>query len=428
MAFNNSRVKQDNVLNFRLSHQLAAATDYEIEINSASNFSGTSYIQTYNGTYPANTEHDFAFTNASGLLNYNNTTYYVKARIKTADGYGSWTSDTYSFTYNSNIESIEWYQQTTPQFLTDELDGTITSTDFVTLPAPSGTPANPFTNPSFETSTGWTSFVTGGSALSAEYTNSWKTDGNRSFRFYMFGGNALSSDKGSISQTVDLTSVEQIIFDARSHYGPNMFSTLSNGGVLKLIIGGTTYATINHCASGSSSCTQQTIDKTVGILPADRIPNQIVKFEWTGFSQGNLGGALVEFAIDNIRGLSNLTKTGTITSTPFHLASIATSNPQYTELFWEQEIGGSLVLAMQHHNGTAWQNVSEFENISEPNTGSFVYDLLAMPAYDSIRIKGTLTGTSALKMFNWGLRAKSLIAVDAGEDFNVCLGNPIHCK
>lgn len=419
LVFNNSRLGQDDTLNFRLRHLVVTATEYEIEINTNSNFNGTAYTQVFTGTYPPNTQKNFVFENAAGLLNSNNTTYYVRARIKTSVGYGAWSTKLHSFTYQAGISIVEWYQQMKPQFLTDERNGVVVEAnpDYVTLPAPSGTVTNPFSDPSFETGSGWIAYKTGGSALETSTSDgsNWKSHGNKAARMYMYGGYALNSDVAIISKVVDLTGIEQIIFDAQSHYGQNMFSSLSNGGTLKMIIGGTgqnttgtTYATISHCVSGSASCSAATLNIVANINPADRIPNQVVKFVWTGFSTGDLGGALVSFMVDNIRAGVNNSFSGTIISTPFHLASVPSLNQQYTELFWDQEINGSLVLDMQHYSPVTlnWQNVPTHNAVSLPGNGSKIYALTGIMPYDSVRIKATLSGNNTLKMNDWGLRVR----------------------
>ncbi|MFW6302730.1 MAG: hypothetical protein ACOC01_04320, partial [Bacteroidales bacterium] len=282
------------------------------------------------------------------------TTYYARARGKVGGSWTDWTSDTFSFTYK-NQASIEWHQTAEPQLQTNTLSDVITLTescnDFATIEE-TVPPANPFENHSFETSGDWNTYVTGGSELEITLSDggNWQSDGSKAARMYMWGGYAMSSDVAIISQTVDLTDVEQITFDAYSHYGQNMSSSLANGGTLRLIIGGTSsntagtvYETINHCVSGSSSCSVESLDNAVTIDPADRGPNKLVKFVWTGFSSGDLGGALVSFQVDNIRvgDAPNPpgTADGTISSTTINLSSFY-GDDSWDELSWDQTLNG----------------------------------------------------------------------------------------
>ncbi|MDD4148669.1 MAG: T9SS type A sorting domain-containing protein [Bacteroidales bacterium] len=350
----------------------------------------------------------------------NGGTYYARARGKIGGNWTDWTSETHSFTYKNQTE-IEWHQTAEPQFETGVLSDVITATspDLVTLAEPSGTPANPFANPSFETNNSdWTSYATGGSEVVVnKYDSDWKSQGSRAGRMYMFGGYAMSSDVGIISQVVDLTDIEQIIFDARSAYSPNFSSSLSNGGTLRLIIGGTSsnttgtvYATVNHCVSGSSSCTNVTLDRTVNIDPADRIPNQTVKFVWTGFTSGDLGGALVSFSVDNIRpGVSSI-ETGTITTTPINLPSFYQEDSWY-EFSWNQTLNsGGIKFSIEKDNAGTWEAVTGLTNISSTTDGDNNLSIESIGSCQQIRLKATFTESGAKgtqpELNNWAVKTK----------------------
>lgn len=411
LAFNNSRIDTNNPV-FRLSHSENVASNYEVEINTSSDFSGTGFTQDFSVNNPANTEVNVNFTN--GFTPASGNTYYVRARAKEATGsWSNWTSEVYSFTFQSPHEVPDWFQTTTPQFNSDELDGVISENGDVRAVVSGGGGGNPILNPSFETSSNWTAYKTGGSVLNVVISdgNNWSSNGNRAARMYMYGGYAMSSDIAVISQVVDLTNVEQIIFDAQSHYGQNMFSSLSNGGTLRLIIGGTSsdssgtvVATINHCVNGSNSCSNQTLDVTANIPVANQGPNQLVKFVWTGFSTGDLGGALVHFMVDNVRASAPVSASGTITSTPIHFASVQGAEG-YDEFIWNQTLGGgSLKFDIEgSSDGQNFTNISGYANLEDTSgdgTKSIDISEIDPGQYPHLRIVGHLDGEN-VRLHDW---------------------------
>ncbi|MET3731976.1 T9SS sorting signal type C domain-containing protein [Moheibacter stercoris] len=407
LAFNNSRIETNTPI-FRISHQDYDATDYQVEINSNATFTGTSWTQTFTGAYPVNSEANFAFNN--NFTPTNNTTYYVRARVKgAANVWSAWTTETYSFTYQTPQDIPDWFQTTQAQFASNTLSGVeANASHHVVVSSGSG---NPILNPSFETNTNWTSFKSTGSPLNVEVNNSgnWSSEGTRAARMHMFGGNPFSGDLAIVSQVVDLTNVEQIIFDTRSMYGPNWSSSLSNGGTLRLIIGGSSsnatgnvYATVNHCASGSSSCNVQMLNITANIPLAERIPNQTIKFVWSGFSSGDLGGALVDFMVDNVRAISP--SSGTITSTPIHLASVQDAEG-YEGITWNQTLnGGTMTLKVQESPDgiSGWTDVAGHTNISSTGDGPQTYDLNGFDV-PHIRLVGVLNGTG-VTLHDWSVQ------------------------
>lgn len=222
ITFNNSSI-QTSKPKFRISHS-SSASEYRIQINANVAFSGANIFDgTFSGTYFGNTPTNFE-CNTPTLVD--NTTYYARAQAKIGSSWSEWSLGTFSFTYKPS-GVLEWHQTMAPQFETGILNDVIAkeSPDLVTLPASSGAPANPFSNPSFETSSGWTAYKTDGSVMEIDTSDgaNWKKSRNEAARMYMYGGYAMSSDVAIISQVVDLTNVEQIIFDAQSHYGPMCF-------------------------------------------------------------------------------------------------------------------------------------------------------------------------------------------------------------
>jgi len=412
LAFNNSRINTDQPV-FRVSHGGGyAANMYQIQISPNADFSGTPATLPFNINNPANNQVNLTFDHPT-FTPTNGTTYYVRARVRgAANVWSDYTTETYSFTYQTPKPSPDWFQTTQAQFQSNALSGVEANASHdVIVSSGSG---NPIQNPSFETNTNWTGFKTNASVLTVNTYDSgnWSSQGSRAARMYMFGGYALSSDIAVVSQVVNLTNIEQIIFDARSLYSPNFTSSLSNGGTLRLIIGGSssnatgvTIATINHCASGSNSCNQQTLDFVANIPVAQRIPNQTIKFVWTGFNSGDLGGALVDFMVDNLRVTS--VSSGTITSTPIHLESVQGATA-YEGITWNQTLdGGNLTLKVQgSDNGTNFIDIPGYTNISETGDGVKTLDLSQIqtpPAH--IRLVGTLNGQN-VKMHDWAVSFK----------------------
>lgn len=118
LAFNNSYIYDDEPT-FRVSHENAMNV-FQIEVNTASDFSGTSHKQSFSGTYSSGTQYNLDCDNLDNSWSpANGTTYYVRVRASDDGGstWGGWSSDTYSFTYKSSGDP-DWYQTTTAQFNT----------------------------------------------------------------------------------------------------------------------------------------------------------------------------------------------------------------------------------------------------------------------------------------------------------------------
>lgn len=414
LAFNNSYILNSQPI-FRVSAQNfnPTYTNLEIEISTDVNFSSVLVSEDFTGVFNSLAEVNHSFSSIGTLTA--NTTYYVRARASADAGvtWGNWSSDTYSFTYKP-ASDLAWYQTTVPQFLTDNLVdlNTFEAVDRVSLIEGSEI-AGVGANTSFENSTSWTGFATGGSEVVTTISDgsNWSSDGSRAARMYMFGGFALSSDVGVVSQVVDLTNVEQITFDANSYYGQNLSSSLANGGTLRLIIGGTStnasgtvVTTINHCTTGSSgTCTEETLDNIANIPLANRSTNQLVKFVWTGFTQGDLGGALVDFQVDNVKFKGSSTNTGKLTSTPINLASFQDGDT-WDQLFWEQtRNNGTLDFSIEKFDGTAWTAISGLTNISESTDGAHTFDISAAGSEAVIRVVADFVRNGPPELFNFGL-------------------------
>ncbi len=125
LCFNNAYIN-DNTPTFRVSATHTSAFNrFKVEINTASDFSGTAYTQTFSGTYSSGTQYDVECNSLSPAFPVtNNVTYYVRACASDDGGsnWGTWYSETYSFTYKTS-GAIEWMQTTQQQFYTDVFEG-----------------------------------------------------------------------------------------------------------------------------------------------------------------------------------------------------------------------------------------------------------------------------------------------------------------
>jgi hypothetical protein len=120
LAFNNSYLYDSNPI-FRVSHDVTGGMDaFQIEVNTAADFSGTSHKQSFSGTYNSGTQYNLECDNLdNSWAPSNGTTYYVRVRMSDDSGstWGAWSTETYSFTYKSSGDP-DWYQTTTAQFNT----------------------------------------------------------------------------------------------------------------------------------------------------------------------------------------------------------------------------------------------------------------------------------------------------------------------
>lgn len=108
---------------------------FQIEINTSSDFSGTSYTQTFSGTYTSGTSYELLCNSLSpSLPTTNNVTYYVRVRASDNGGtnWGDWSSGTFSFTYKSSGDT-EWMQTTSAQFNTNSLQNTVINSNSVEI-------------------------------------------------------------------------------------------------------------------------------------------------------------------------------------------------------------------------------------------------------------------------------------------------------
>ncbi|MFH1319258.1 MAG: GEVED domain-containing protein [Bacteroidota bacterium] len=122
---NNTSVYFDNIRTaitpiFALSSTHSGSYDsYYVEINTEDDFTGTAYTQTISGTYSSGTKYDiFCDSLSPALPTTQGVVYYVRAKASDDGGltWGSWSTQTWSFTYNSTSADYGWHQTAEVQF------------------------------------------------------------------------------------------------------------------------------------------------------------------------------------------------------------------------------------------------------------------------------------------------------------------------
>ena len=410
LTFNNSRINTAEPV-FRLSHESETANEYQIEINTAPDFTGTSWTQSYTGTYPINTESNFTFTNS--FLPVNNTTYYVRARAKASvnNAWSNWTTGAYSFTFQTPKDIPDWFQTTQAQFSSDVLSGVAANAGGnVVVSSGSG---NPILNPSFETSgTPAANWIRERNLawLGAERTNDYSSDGNVSLGMYLNNENSLgygtSNDYFWIHQNVDLTNVTELEFELWLEY-IFVYSGFTNGTpvTFQVIIGDVgndlsgTVVYQKVCSNSNQNYGTQTVD----LSSYNFTGNKFIKLVYRTTSNETFNYSYYIFYIDNLR----VTKTpqGTITSTPIHLASVQGATA-YEGITWNQTLGGGefKLKVQQSADGiSGWSDVAGYDNISQTGDGEKTFDLSGMTPYEHIRLVGSLDGANVV-LHDWSVQ------------------------
>lgn len=432
LNFNNSKLNQDKAV-FRLSHPgSTAATKYEIQVSPNVDFTGTPWSHVYTDNYTAQTQANFTFDETEGNL-IDGATYYVRARVDVGEGWGAWTTKTYSFTYVTD-DIVEWFQTTTPQFVTGILDNVESTNDEARQIVSGGGGSNPVTNGNFASNlNGWTVTIPyGTSNMKAERigaTDSYCSGtcdplpGTTNLRMgspdFGTATNNFNGESIIVAQQVNLTGIDEISFDVAAYYNLGNPSYNNANTVLKFVIGGT----LTNATGDATTIQTQPASYSYSGVSTRTIDvsgysgNQVIKFVLTynnswhgngairyyiggvGSNLGNGGGGIV--------GVSSPFGTGSITSPAIYKSSFPTTESNYyTELYWTQEIHSSLVMAMQRYDGgsSSWVDVAGYDNITFPTSGAKTYDISGMTAYDSIRIKATMEGSNQVKLFDWGVR------------------------
>lgn len=416
IVFDNARYNSDKPV-FRISHYGAvAATSYQVEINTKEDFTGTSVVQTFNGNYPGQTQANFTFSNAEGLLT-DLTTYYIRARIDIGSGYGSWSSKLHSYTYDTGKPVPGWFQTTAPQFLTDELIGTQTMSHYTTVVTPAASGGNVIQNGTFASTSGWTTYKTSGTGALIDVSSTdcfnCPSGTGRNLKFYIFGGQALSGDICVVSQQIDLTGIDVLSLNLSGYYSGHAVGqgVVSN---FRVMVGGTSSNDAGtalytmsqpNCGTYCIASNSQGLNLDVSAYSGMQTIKFVWKFTGTFYDTG-----LTAFYINNVSTSSvPPTPSGIIISTPVRLASVQGA-VGYKELVWNQDLsGGSMTFYLQRYNtvSSLWETVNGFGGIQDPaGNGERSFDLqsLGFPAYDSIRVVGHLSGTTgAVRLNDWAI-------------------------
>ncbi len=130
ISFNNIR-ESTTTPDFIVSAVSSSSFDaFQLELNSVSDFSSTSYTETFSGAYASGTKYNLlAAALSPSLPATDGATYYVRARASSDGGtnYSSWSAATQSFTYKTG-GNPDWFETTGPQFNTGSLSGSIETT------------------------------------------------------------------------------------------------------------------------------------------------------------------------------------------------------------------------------------------------------------------------------------------------------------
>lgn len=402
LAFNNSRI-DTTTPTFRLSHATDPATDYEIEINTSPTFGGTSWTETFTGTYPIGTPANFTFTNSFAPTS--GATYYVRARVRgEADVWSAWTTETYSFTYDTNQEVPDWFQTTQEQFQTDTYSGlSVNATNGgEVVPLSGGTV---ITNGSFENNlTGWnvsSSYTSGTNGYQSGASDYWATDGSYSLEMWnntpgstgYFNGDYISR-----YQIVNLTGVSNLSMDA-SYEGSGTMNIQLRVYVAETNQASGTAGELVHTWTPATNNSTTNID--INLTPFGFTGDKIIKLVYYVTSQETVSNTRY-LNVDNVRTISP--PAGTISSTPIHLASVQGATA-YEGITWSQTLnGGALTLKVQESpdgiNG--WTDVAGHTNISATGDGIQTYDLNGLAA-PHIRLVGALNGTG-VTLHDWSVQ------------------------
>ncbi|WP_448670167.1 T9SS type A sorting domain-containing protein [Chryseobacterium koreense] len=425
LSFNNSRHSSTTPI-FRMSHSTYDATDYQLEINTAANFTGTSWSQIFTGAYPVSAQANFTFNN--GFSPTNGTTYYIRARVRgAANIWSAWTTETYSFTYDTGTAVPNWFQTTQPQFQTNQLSGTVAdaNNDVVT-----GAGGNRIVNGDFTSgnTNGWT--VTGANGAGktvavyanahANFPGNWLGIGSGNTLFQSASGTIV------VSQQVDLTNVSQISFKGGAYHYVSCCSDPNPNTKLEFKIGGTLTDANGTIAASLAQGNNNRQDKTVDVSSYNGV--QVIKFVMTYNSNWN-GNGMARFYIDDL--VADAPPAGTITSTPVVLSSVKDAT-NYTKLRWNQTLGaGSISFKIQQTTlgGSTWSDVPGYAAITESTDGVKEFDLSAMTGFDQIRLVGTLNG-AGVKLHDWSILFDNPCTtvgwanLHNPQNGNLCLGSP----
>lgn len=388
---------------FRISHSHDEANEYEIEINSASDFSGTSWIQNFSGTYVENTQNNFSFT--ENFTPDNGTTYYVRARAKgiTNELWSHWSSITFSFTYQSETDLNEWLQTTQPQFQNNQfIFATATSSGDVAIVSATG---EVILNGSFENGlSDWQKESNFETNYSTAVINEGATHGINALQMWNNSASTrgyLEGDYVSMNQIVDLTGISRLLMDA-SYQGGGMLNIQLRVYIAEVARFDGSEGVLVHTWSPPSNLSGTAID--IDLSPYNFTGNKVLKIMYY-VDQQVLGTRNAKYLnVDHVRTIP--ASNGTVTSTPIYLASVQEAIG-YGNVSWNQSLnGGEFKLKIQQLNGENWVDVPGYDAFSFAGDGEQNVDLSEMEAFSSIRLVGELIGTETL-LHDWKVQFNS---------------------
>lgn len=121
IAFDKIKLNSTTPL-FRVSAEDSANFNrFQIEMNTLPDFSGTSYTQTFSGTYVSGSKYNLQTTGTLGLPSTDNSIYYVRVRASNDGGssWGNWSAQAWSYSYTSVSGDPYWYSTSDAQFSSD---------------------------------------------------------------------------------------------------------------------------------------------------------------------------------------------------------------------------------------------------------------------------------------------------------------------
>lgn len=399
LTFNNSRYNWGTPV-FRLKHEGDISDEYEIEINTSADFTGTSWIQNYTGNFPSNEAVNFIFDN--GFTPENNTTYYVRARAKGISNgiWSDWNAVLHSFTHQIDGEMADWFQTTQGQFQSDDHSFTeITASGEVrVMPVD----ADDFENGSFENElSGWTTQTSRSGAYLANITTDWAVNGSHSLEFYNSNPSQngyLQGDYIHVSQNVDLTGISQLLMTA-SYNGSG-----ARNVEFRVYVGETDSPEEEHGTlvyQWLPELNFMTKDIEIDLSPFEFVGEKKIKLMYfvktrqTGVQEHKI------LNLDHVR-VGSVAQ-GFIRSTPITLAALPEASG-YQSLSWNQNLGdGNLVLKIQEREMGTWADVPGWDSISLAGDGTKSISLAEMAPYSQIRLVGILNGLD-VELHDWSVQ------------------------
>lgn len=402
LTFNYAKTNSTTPL-FRLSHSSDEANEYEIEINSTSDFSGTSWIQNFSGTYPENTENNFSFTN--NFTPEDGTTYYVRARAKgmTNDLWSNWSTMSYSFTYQSEIAGNEWFQTTQAQFQNNQLIfANANFSDNVGVVSATG---EVIVNGSFENALNyWYKESNFGTNYSTGTTTEGATEGNNALQMWNNTASTrgyLEGDHVSMNQVVDLTGISRLRMDA-SYQGSGSLNVELRVYIGEMARLDGTEGTLVHTWLPPSNLSGTSID--IDLSSYGFTGSKVVKIMYY-VNRDEVGTRFMKYLnVDHVRTVP--ADSGTVISPAIHFSS-AQEAIAFESVSWNQSLnGGEFILKIQQFDGENWQEIPGFDFFTFAEDGLQTVDLSEMEVFSTIRLVGELFGMETL-LHDWNLRFNS---------------------